>query len=901
MGMTRFESVVYGWLMRVLLPGEVVREYGSEVRDTFSRVLKNAREERGRRGVLQAWVREAWQMALHRGRHASLPGELRGSRYGTGRRAGFRFSEVRYALRSLIKHPGYSAAFIATMALAIGMNTAIFSLLNGVLLQGLPYEDADRILYVKQPARLAGVDNTRFSFIEIDDYRDQVNNVDEFVEYGDWTHSVVGRGDPHRAVAGLVTSNYFEVLHLRAALGRTLTPEDDEADAAPVVVLTDGYWRRVFGADPEVIGATLELSGISSMVVGVLEPGVHYTGSRTQEFFTNYTTNAHYLGAAMRDARSHRMTDIFARLDGDATLETARAEILGVGERLRSEYPEDYPDRLGYGTEVVRWQDELTKNARPVLMMLMGVVGLVLLLACANVANLSLARLVRREHELAVRSALGADRRTITRQVLVENLVLALLGALGGLGLAALGMSALSSYAARFTVRTSEIAIDTQVLLFAGAVAIIAAIVLAWAPMLPFGRNLARSIMQGGRGASGGGVSRKRLQRGLVVAQLALSFTLLIGAGLLVHSLVRLQNIDPGFDFQNVVTMDAPNFSQLDPERNLDLFEEVAANFRNYPGVTSIAYASSVPWKTGNPLARTFEVEGEDIVEGLTPMGSFSSVSRSYFSTLGVPLLKGRFFEMTDDFEADSVAIINDAMAKVYFPDGEDPIGKRIRWQSFSQGNFFAWATIVGVVADSRDHGVAQAGVHTVYLPVEQSRSTGVILARTRGDTGPLVGEIRSFIRDIDPRRPVDNVFTLEELRANDIAPQRLNATLFGSFAVLALVIAAVGVLGVLGFNVSQRTNEFGIRMALGAERGEVLRMVVREGAVLAALGLVVGGAASLVLTRLLSGMLFEVEPTDPLAFAAGGAALFAATLLSTLAPAQRATSVDPLHALKQD
>lgn len=286
-------------------------------------------------------------------------------------------------------------------------------------------------------------------------------------------------------------------------------------------------------------------------------------------------------------------------------------------------------------------------------------------------------------------------------------------------------------------------------------------------------------------------------------------------------------------------------------------------------------------------------------MEGLTPMGSFQAVSAGYFNTLRVPLLKGRFFERTDNLEADSVAIINDAMARVYFPDGEDPIGKRIRWQSFSQGNFFAWATIVDVVADSRAHGVAQGGIHTVYLPVKQSRQSGVILARTRGEPGPLVAEIRSFIRGIDPRRPVDNVFTLEELRANDIAPQRLNAILFGSFSVLALLIAAVGVLGVLGFNVSQRTNEFGIRMALGAERREVLAMVIREGTVLAALGLLVGGVASFLLTRLMSGMLFEVEPTDPMAFVLGAIALFGVTLIATLAPAQRATSVDPLQALK--
>ena len=481
-------------------------------------------------------------------------------------------SEVRYALRSLNKSRTYAAAFVITLGLGIGMNTAIFSVINGVLLKPLPYQDADRIMFVQQPANRAGAFDAAFSFIEIDDYRAVARTIDEFVEFGDWDFSVIGRGDPHRVVGGLVTANYFEVLGILPLYGRTLLTSDDDAGAAPVMVLTHDYWTRMFGSDPEIVGKTVKLTTKSVEVVGVLEPGSHYTGRRKPDVFTNYTTNDHYMGAAMRDARTHRMTNVFGRLAAGATIEVAQAELSQINRRLQDEFRESYPEAFGYEITAHAWQDVLTESARPTFLIMMGTVLMVLLLACANVANLTLTRLIRRERELAVRAALGAGKGRIRRQLFTENLILALAGAGLGLVLAVAGLDLLVSYADRFTIRSEEIGMDGAVLAFTLIVGIRIAMVLAWAPSLPFTSQIGMSLSQSG-GRNSGGISRRQLQRVLVVSQLALSFTLLIGAGLLVRSLFRLQGVDSGFEEGTVVTLESPNFTSLTAQEQQTLFD----------------------------------------------------------------------------------------------------------------------------------------------------------------------------------------------------------------------------------------------------------------------------------------------------------------------------------------
>jgi predicted permease len=822
-------------------------------------------------------------------------------------------SEVRYALRSLNKSRTYAAAFVITLGLGIGVNTAIFSVINGVLLKPLPYQDADRIMFVQQPANRAGAFDAAFSFIEIDDYRAVARTIDEFVEFGDWDFSVIGRGDPHRVVGGLVTANYFEVLGILPLYGRTLLTSDDDAGAPPVMVLTHDYWTRMFGSDPEIVGKTVKLTTKSVEVVGVLEPGSHYTGRRKPDVFTNYTTNDHYMGAAMRDARTHRMTNVFGRLAAGATIEVAQAELSQINRRLQDDFRESYPEAFGYEITARGWQDVLTESARPTFVIMMGTVLMVLLLACANVANLTLTRLIRRERELAVRAALGAGKGRIRRQLFTENLILALAGAGLGLVLAVAGLDLLVSYADRFTIRSEEIGMDGVVLAFTLIVGIGIAMLLAWAPSLPFTSQIGMSLSQSG-GRNSGAISRRQLQRVLVVSQLALSFTLLIGAGLLVRSLFRLQGVDSGFEDGTVVTLESPNFTSLTAQEQQTLFDGTVGQMRSYPGVQSVAYATWAPLQSAPPAALTIEVEGQDELQASTPTGLFNTVSPDYFRTVGATLLRGRSFNRDDTPEADSVVIVNESLSRAYF-GGEDPVGRRVRWQN-TFGAWQPWQRVVGVVTNTRDVGIAQADVHVIYQATSQAvrRRGGIagvtggggfpsqtMLVRTTGQVGPVVRQITEIIHETDPERPVDNVITLNELRREDIAPQRLNATLFSAFAILALVVAGVGVLGVLAFSVTQRTKEFGVRLALGAEKGQVLRMVLGEGARLVLGALLLGGVASVMLSRLLSSLLFEIEPTDPLTFVVVGTVLAGVALLAAYIPARRATRVDPIDALRAE
>ena len=810
---------------------------------------------------------------------------------------------LRQTFRSLARAPGYTSAFVLTLGLGIGLNTSIFSVINGVLLAPLPYPDADRILYVRQPALTSGVENARFSFQEVQDYRDQSRTLDQFVEYGDWTFTVVTDEDPHRAVGGLVTSNYFEVLALTPALGRLLGPQDDGDGAEPVMVLTHDYWTRVFGSDEAVLGRTVRLYAFSeptvTRIVGVLAPGTHYTGTRTQDFFVNYATNDHYLSATMQDARTHRMTDVFARLRPGQTPESAQAELASLNAAAHASYPEAYPTHLGYSISSAAWQDELTKGARATLLVLMGTVGLVFLLACANVANLTLTRIVRRERELAVRAAIGAGKARLRKELLAENLVLALSGAALGLVLAGVGLDLLVQYTNRFTVRTGEIRIDTTVLLFTAGIAVVVALLLAWAPSLPGVQGLgnAASAAGGARGAVG--LPRKHLQRALVVSQLALSFTLLIGAGLLVQSLVNLTRVDVGFDYESVVTMQAPNTGGTGQAENILLMDQVIDEIRHFPGVRTAAYASRAPFEP-TPLTQRFvRVEGLSEDGVVSPMGTVNSVSPEYFQTVGIPLVSGRAFTATDDRDTERVTIINEGMARDLF-GADDPINRRIALQQ-QNGSWGGWARIVGVAADTREYGLAVQGAHTIYSPARQSSAGPAVVVRTTGGAGLLARRVTEIVRAIDTDRPVDNVGTLAELRADDIAPERLNAALFSSFAVLALLIAAIGVLGVLAFTVSQRTREFGVRMALGAKQSQVLGMVLMEGVVLAGAAVVVGCLAAAFLSRFLSDLLFGVTTTDATTFVGVAVTLAVVAMVAAYVPARRATRVDPMEALRAE
>lgn len=811
------------------------------------------------------------------------------------------------AARSLRRSPGYAAAFALTFGLAIGVNSAVFSMVSGVILKPLPYEDADRIVYLKQPVRTTGVENANFSFMEIDDYRAAARSFDEFVEFGDWDFTVVGDQEPHRAVGGLVTSNYFGVLGMRPALGRLLNDADDIQGAEPLMLLTDAYWERVFGRDPTVVGRMIQLASGAPpepgprpvRVVGVLEPGLHYTGSRRQDFYVNYATNSHYQGAAMRDARTHRMTDVFARLAPGASLEGAQSELSAISTRLHQEYPEVYLPDLNYGIEAIPWHEELTRNARGTFLFLMGAVGVILLLAMANVANLTLTRLIRKQGELATREALGARPVDLRLQLTAEHVLLGLIGGSLGIAFAYLSRNALAAYASRFTVRSQEVGIDWTVLGVTLGGGMLLAAALAWLPGLPIAPGVDRVASAQSKATDSR--RRKQVQRGLVVSQLALSFTLLTGAGLLVRSLIELSAVNPGFRTEQVLTFQTPAGALgFGAATDGPFFEQVLDEIRGYPGVRSAAAASWVPLGgTVTPTAQSVRIDGADDGADRSNLVSSNFVSPGYFEALAIPLLAGRYIDETDRAETVRAIVLNESMARAHF-GAADPIGRRIALSTNGQ-NWPEPYEIVGVVADSRDLGMEREGVHTFYRPSAQASWGPTILVATDGDPTPLIQRVRETVYRIQPQRAVDGFETMVALRERDVAPSRLNAVLFGSFAVLALLIAAVGVLGALAFSVSQRFREFGIRMALGANRGLVLRDVLGEGVILVAVALVIGGAATLFLGRFLSGLLYGVNPIDPLSITIAAATLTAVALIAALLPAVRATRAQPSEALRTD
>src|SRR5262245_1531331 len=815
--------------------------------------------------------------------------------------------DIRVAIRSLRKAPGFALAFVLTLGLGIGANTAIFSVINGVLLRPLPYPEADRIMHLRQPQTAAGIEDSSFSFPEVAHYRSQAKAIDQFVEFGDWTFNVLGRGDAHRATGGLVTANFFPMLGAQPLIGRMLVSADEVKGAPPVVVLTHAYWQRVFGSDPSAVGQTLDLTVKKAQIVGVLKPGSHYAAQqRAQDFYANYAANDHYMGSSMQNEWPHRMTTVYARLAPGATAAGAQAELKQLANTLHQDHPEAYPKSRGFDLVVMPWKDELTAKAKPTLVILLVTTLFVLIISCANVGNLTLTRLVQREREMGIRAALGAPAAMLRRELLVENLVLSVLGGVLGLGIAVSGLNLLIAYTARFTNRTGEIGLDGTVLAFTLIISMGMSLLFAWAPRLTFMDDPVRAMAAGG-GRSTGSRGRRRAQRALVVSQLAASFMLLIGAGLLTRTLIQLYAVNPGFDLSNVLSLQAPNFATTsDPNRLFQFNQDLLDRVRTEASVKNAAVASNAPLAGSFPQQREFRIDGADadaIGAGLRTVTRV--VSSSYFETIGTPLKAGRSFQTTDTRTSPRVVILSESMAKYYFKSG-DAVGRRISWK-LTNGitGAVSWtppAEIVGIAADSRADGIDQAPMHTMYQPDTQTFAPATLLVRTAGHMPDrLAPRVVETIRALDPNRPIDHVQTLEEIRDETIAPQRLNATLIALFTGLALAIATVGVAGVLAFSVTQRPNELGIRVALGAQRGEILRMILGEGATMALVGLAIGGAAAIPLSALLKGLLFGVEPADPPTIAVSALLLFAVAVAAAWIPARRATAVDPITALRAD
>jgi len=817
------------------------------------------------------------------------------------------FSDLNVAIRGLARSPGYAMAFVLTLGLGIGANTAIFSVVNGVWLRPLPYRDGDRLVYLRHSASLAGIDNALFSVPEIDDYRQHGPSLEGVAEFSAMTFNMLGLDEPRLVRAGIVTGNYFEVMGLGAHLGRVISRSEDGEAATAIAVLTYDYWNRLFGADPAAVGRTVTIDDRSVEIVGVAEPAPPYP--EHTDMYVNMVVSPHHLSASMTHDRVHRMTEVFARLAPDASVASVRAEVEAITRRLHEEHPEAYDPARGYEVSVTGLRDELAAEARPTMFMLLGVAAFVLMIACANVANLTLARVMRRYDELALRVSLGAKIWTLRRQLLIENIVPSIAGAALGVLLAVAGVDLLASYIARYSTRASEITVDTTVLGVALVVAVASASFFAFLPPLPGTGSRRLGWFSGTRSTAG--VAGRRIQRLLVVSQVGVSFVLLVGAGLLLETLRNLQRDDGGVALEEVLAMNIPiSYGTQTPEELFahhgTILERVAA----LPGVRSAALGSMIPLKEtphgvlAGLAALEFEIEGQPTEPGAQPpRADFRIVSGGYFHTLGMTLVQGRTFQSTDTPDAAKVVVVNQALANHYFPDRE-VVGQRIGWRGDTlhlMGVTEEYRTIVGVVSDAKDYGVAEDVPYVAFNPVTEVVPLASSLFVRTGKPDMVVRPILDLIRELDPLQPVVDVGTLAQIRSESISPQRLNATLMGAFAFLALTVAAVGVAGVLAFGVSQRTHEFGVRAALGAERSVLMQVVLKEGALLALFGVAIGLAASFFFAGLISGLLHGVAPTDVGTLGLVALLLTLVALLASAVPAWRASEIDPVQALREE
>ena len=801
--------------------------------------------------------------------------------------------DLRFAFRSLRKSPGFALVAILTLGLGIGANTAVFSMIRGVLLRPLPYEDGERLVYLRQPAPLAGVENAQFSPVELADYRLRSRGLQSIVEYHSMPFILLGQGEPRRVQTAVVSANYFDVLGVRPLLGRGFRTGEDQPGADPVLVLSHAFWQNRLGGDPGIVGRTFEMNDRIHTVVGVLPAIPQYPADN--DVYMPSSSCPFRSSPMMLSTRSMRMLLLFGRLAPGATLQQAQSELEGIATAMRAEYPASYPNGQGFTIRAASLHQELTSQAKPTLLLLLGTTGFVLLIACANIANLTLARLVRRSREMALRSALGADRARLFRQMLAEGGLLALAGGALGWAIAAGTMRLLTSFAARFTPRAGEIALDGEVLAFTLVVCMLTGLVFAVLPALPSRANLVGALKEGGAAVSGGG--SQRVRAALVVAQVAVSMVLMVGAGLMLRSLLALQALDPGFDTQRVLTMTLDlNWSRYTTnELILGFHDRLHARLAGQPGVIATASSLTFPLDGHRRINVGFVIEGQPPAEaGAEPLGDLRSATPEYFQTLGIPLVTGRFFTASDGPNSPKVAIVNQTLASRYW-GRETAVGHRI---SADSGK--TWIRIVGVVGDVHHYGLDSEPSDEVYLPFAQLPfREGTFLARTSADPGAMARRIGEEVLAIDPGQPLANVQTLDEVRGEALASPRLTATLLLMFALLALCITAAGLGGVVAFSVSQRTQEIGVRMALGAGRGEVLGMVLREGLRLVVFGLALGVAAAMLLTRLMSGLLFHVEATDPITFLGMALILVLIAAAACLAPARRASVVDPMVALR--
>ena len=814
------------------------------------------------------------------------------------------FSDLRFALRSLLRAKGLAVTVVLTLALGIGANAAIFSVVRGVLLRPLVNRDEDRLIYIRQSAPGLGDENTTFSVPELDDLRAGVKTLSAFGDFSTIGFTMVGLGEPREVQAGVVGGNYFEVMGLHPVLGRLVEPQDDGPKAPGVVVITYRFWANNLNKDTSVIGKTVRLGSVPATVIGVLEPCVPYP--QETEIIANVVTSPHHLSATMVTGRIHRMTELFGRLAPGATLEQARAELSSVYGAMIEQHPDAYSPKANFQIGAKLFHDQITSGAQTVLLVLLAASILVFVIACSNVANLILTRTVRREGELAIRAALGASTGALRRMLLAESLLLCSAGAALGVISAYPMVAILARYASRFSVRALDLTVDSSLLWVGAALAVVAAVILAFVPRLPSADSSSGLSLSSGSVRITGSTSRR--QRIFAVTQVAASFVLLAGASMLITTLIALQTAQTGIDTRHVLAINVPVMSYgKTPEQVIDFYKESIRRVDALPGVKRTAFGLMVPWRdaaagVGFQFSADGHAGGED-----DPRGQWRVVSPGFFAALGVPILTGRDFNDLDgqNKDKDPVVIISETLAQRMFPN-QDAINRHVYWTDpvlkFAPGFSAAPHRIIGVTADIDDVHVVPEPVLTIYSSFEEGLMFGGrLFIHTDADPYSLVTPVTRIIRDMSVDQPIERAATLEDVRAEVLTPDRLNSLVFGVFAAVALSIALIGVAGVLAFSVSSRTREFGIRLALGSQPRDLLRGVIAEGVVMAVAGVIAGGTFGFVMTRLARSYFLDVKMPGALPVILSAFVLLTAAIVASSVPAVRAARTDVMKALRAE
>lgn len=877
---------------------EIIEELAQHLDDRFEHSLQGGAtsEEAYQAALLELTESDLLAQELRRVERAVQQEPVVLGAHGRMNIMGDLWQDLRYGLRMLVKNPGFTIVAVIALALGIGANSAIFSVVNAVLLRPLPYQDPDRLVMVWEDSTKSGYPRDTPAAANYIDWRNQNQVFEGMAAIAEQNFNLTGTGEPERIEGRLVSANLFSLLGIEPQAGRAFLAEEDQPGHNRVVILSHGLWQRRFGSDAKLLGQTLTLNGENHTVVGIMPPHFQFPTREDQLWVPIAFTPEQAAN------RGRHYLEVVARLKPGVTLAQAQAEMSAIAMRMQQQYPEN----TDLGATITPLHEQVVGDIKPALLVLLGAVGFVLLIACANVANLLLARAAVRQKEISIRVALGASRLRLIRQFLTESVLLAVLGGGVGLLLSLWGVSLLKAFIPENISQVEAITIDGRVLLFTLLVSLLTGLIFGLAPVVQASSlNLNETLKEGGRDSAAGSRGN-RIRSLLVIAEVAVSLILLIGAGLLINSFLRLRNVDPGFRANNLLTMKVvlPAFKYPDQARRTAFYNELLTRIETLPGVKSAAFTTNLPlYQQGNSIGISIEgIPDPAPGQGRRPSVATRVISPRYFQTMGIQLLQGRGFSDQDKEDAPAVAVVNETMARRFWP-GQDPMGKRLTPGSLTSTDPNDWITVVGVAKDVRQFELTADPKPQMYLSYVQAGffAPSDLVVSTDLDPISLAASVRKAVWEVDKDQPVSNIRTMEEIVSDSVARQRFSMMLLGIFAALALALAAVGIYGVMSYSVAQRTREFGIRMALGARRSDVLSLAVGHGLKLVLIGIVVGLGAAFFLTRVMSSLLFGVSATDPVTFIAISLVLIGVAAVASFIPARHATKIDPMVALRYE